>query len=69
MLAFFLVWSCSDALFTDCQVSAPASWQGPAAIVECEVAAPELARQAAENPENAGRFLRAFCESQSIERE
>lgn len=69
MLAFFLVWSCTDALFTDCQVSAPASWQGPAAAVQCEEEAPRLAREEAAKPENYGRFLRTFCESQSSELE
>jgi hypothetical protein len=65
MFTAFVLWVCTDALFTDCQVSVPESWVGATAPSECDTAAPELyARAQRDNP---GKFIRGFCESSSQE--
>lgn len=67
MFSAFVLWVCADALFTDCQVSVPASWVGAESAAECDAAAPGL--YLAAQRENRGMFLRGFCESQSSEQE
>lgn len=67
MFSAFVVWVCTDALFTDCRVSVPASWSGYEAPAECDREAPALYEKARQ--ENPGRFVRGFCETQSSEQE
>ncbi len=63
MISYLLAYVCTTAAMDDCQVWAPASWEGPNAATQCQAAkAPELARL---RLEYRNFYARVECESQS----
>lgn len=61
MISFLLAYICTTAAMDDCQVWAPASWEGPNAATECQAAkAPALALL---RLEYRNLYARVECES------
>ncbi len=55
-----LVYVCTTAAMDDCEVYAPAMWDGPAAIAECQEQAAELRAQVGDR--DRFPFVRFVCE-------